>query len=377
MSQTPLPLCLMFLFKRLFSTTTKYSPIEQLESIHKLSLAVNGTSSTIEKQALLKQFPASHSTLKRIYDPHLRHFVSSKSITTYLQKHPEIDQRLLFNNLDELLDALSSRTVTGHAACDAVASFYAAYCKTEAHKNIFWRIIDRNLKMGVSVRTIRHLTSENSPSAASKQYNHNKSSNISVALASPYSSTVKNPFNISDGWYASQKLDGIRCITMIQASTNNNYDIQFYSRTGRPFTSLQKVKLEIEKRLQNQAAVLGEFVLDGEICAYNDDTKNEDFFKALSQVRRINEEMENPIYQVFDFITLQSFLEAKGDEKFVIRQKQLKKFIGKDPLPHIKLIEQKELTSMDQLDLMKEQAIVKGWEGLILRKNVAYEGKRT
>lgn len=363
----------MFLLKRFFSTQ-KYSPVEQLESIYKLSLAVNGTSSTIEKHALLHQFPASHSTLKRIYDPHLRHFVSSKSVTNYLKKHPEIEQKPVFNNLDELLDALSSRTLTGHAACDAVAAFYATYCKTEAHKAIFWRIIDRNLKMGVSVRTIRHLLT--SDKLAQKQdLDSNKLSCFSVALASPFSSTKKSAFSISDDWYVSQKLDGIRCIAMIQ-TVDKVHDVQFYSRTGRPFTSLQKVKLDIEKRLK-ETKENGEFVLDGEICAYNEDTKNEDFLKAMGQIRRLNEEMENPIYQVFDLISLQSFLEAKGVQKFCQRQEQLKKFIGSNPSPHLKLVEQTKLESMDQLESMKEQSIMKGWEGLILRKNVLYEGKRT
>jgi DNA ligase-1 len=369
----------MLILRHFFSTQKAYSPIEQLESIYKLTIAVNGTSSTIEKQALLHQFPASHSTLKRIYDPHLRHFLSSKAMISYLQRgHAPQLQQPVFNNLNALLDALSSRTITGHAACDAVATFYSTYCQTEAHKNIFWKILDRNLKMGVSIKTIRHLLSSSSSSSSLPPIKDKRTKNtthISVALASPYTSTKKNPFDVTDdNWYVSQKLDGIRCIAMIQSIN----DIQFFSRTGRPFTSLQKVKDDIEKRLIETQQEKTEFVLDGEICAYNEDTKNEDFLKAMGQVRRINEDMENPIYQVFDRIQLQQFLDTKGDEKFSTRQAQLKQFVGtEDTSPHLKLVEQIKLSSMDQLESTQRQAIQKGWEGLILRKDVVYEGKRT
>lgn len=356
----------MLLFKRFFSVK-KYSPVDQLESIYNLSIAVNGTSSTIEKHALLAQFPACHSTLQRIYDPHLRHFVTSKSVTAYLTKQTSMDKPSAFHNLDELLDALSSRKVTGNAAYEAVASFYITYCHTEAHRGIFWRIIDRNLKMGVSVQTIRHIVLHDNLEI--------DTSRISVALATQFASAKKSPFDVTDGWYVSQKLDGVRCIAMVR-SINKEYDVQFYSRTGRSFNSLQKVRIDIEKRLK-EAKETSEFVLDGEICAYNEDERQEDFIKASGQIRRLNEEMENPIYQIFDRINLKSFVDTTGNQILVERQNELKKFIGNDPLPHIKLVKQKKLNNMNELISMKEQAIQKGWEGLILRKDVPYEGKRT
>lgn len=362
----------MFLFRRHFSSTRQRSPVEQLESLSKLSTAVNATSSNLEKQAILNKFPASHSTLKRIYDPHLRHFVTSKQVLAYLNKQHQTAETRSFTDLNELLDALSSRTITGHTANRSVALFYTTYCQTEALRSIFWRIIDRNLKMGVSVRTIRHLLTT---STEKQQQDNAKPSNMSVALATSFSSTKKNPFQLSDGWHVSQKLDGIRCVAMIRAMDDTKYDVQFYSRTGRPFTSLQKVKSDILSRLETTANT-NEFVLDGEICAYNEGDKSENFLKAMGQIRRLNEEMENPVYQVFDYIQLQNFLSAKGDKTFSERQENLKTFVG-DKLSHLKVVEQVKLESMDHLDKMKKKVIEKGWEGLILRKDVTYEGKRT
>lgn len=349
---------LFLLSKRFYSCGSKQSsPIAQLNKISELCANVNGIQSTLKKHDLLVKSPACHSTLKRIYDPHLRHHISAKVVLNYMKSHP-IDTISSYDDLNKLLDDLSSRTLRGHAACEAVGSFYLTFCKTEEHENIFWRIIDRNLKMGVSVRTIRRLLPMES---------------MSVALASSSSAT----FDLSDPWYVSQKLDGIRCITMIRRSDNGDqHDIQFYSRTGKPFLSLQKVRNDIQKRLR-ELSLKDEFVLDGEVCAYSAvDMKHEDFLKAMGQVRRY-EEMENPIYQVFDRIRLDHFLEGKGDQLFSERQRDLESFLGEEPLPHMKKVTQTKLTSLDQLDQLKKQSIEKDWEGLMLRKDAAYEGKRT
>ncbi|KAI8065338.1 uncharacterized protein B0P05DRAFT_580904 [Gilbertella persicaria] len=351
------------MFFRLFSTKI-HSPVQQLDAIHQLSKAVNSTSSTLEKRAILLKYPDAHATLKRIYDPHLRHYVSAKTVSNYLKKHTNVRSNSSYQDLNQLLDALSSRQLTGHSACEAIGSFYHTYCKTEAQQNTFWHIIDRNLKMGVSTRTIRHILSHDNTETNPTSFN--------VALAASFS--TKN-FNLSDKWYMSQKLDGIRCITMIDYK-NNEPNIKFYSRTGRLFTSLGKVKKEIQKRLEATKNT-SEFVLDGEICAYSDEnTFNEDFLKAMGQVRRTNEEMENPIYQVFDLINLQDFFQAKSDQTFCQRQQALEKFI-EAPLQHVKLVKQTLIKSLEHLDQMKERSIQSGWEGLILRKEFIYEGKRT
>ncbi|KAL7315523.1 hypothetical protein PS15m_004734 [Mucor circinelloides] len=349
---------LLFLLpKRFYSSSKRASPFAQLDQLAKLCASVNGVQSTLKKSAIIKESPACHSTLKRIYDPHLRFHLSKNAALKYLKSH-SIEAVSTYDDLNKLLDDLSSRTLRGNAACEAVGSFYQTYCHTEEHKEIFWRILDKNLKMGVSFKSIRHVLPMES---------------MSVALAA---SSVPH-FDVSDSWYVSQKLDGIRCIAMIrQNKEDDQHDIQFYSRTGRPFLSLQKVKNDIQKRL-HELSIKGEFVLDGEICAYtNVDMKNEDFLKAMGQVRRF-EEMENPIYQVFDHIRLDQFLQGKGNQLFNERQQALASFVGTAPLAHVKKVVQTKLSDMDHLEQLKKESIEKGWEGLILRKNVAYEGKRT
>lgn len=375
-------LLFMSLLRRLFSTKNT-SPVEELETLYKLFKSVNSTSSNLQKYEALVKHPTCHSILKRIYDPHLRHYVTAKTAKKYIETHPSTPSKSSFQSLNELLDALSSRTLSGNAANEAVGSFYKAYCKTPPIQQLFWKVLDRNLKMGVSVQTIRQLLTSNGSVEINSPVNSNKKGTaqnhfISVALATTLPSK-KDIFDFSkDTWYVSQKLDGIRCIAMLRYDDKRQkHDISFYSRTGRPFTSLQKVQKNIEKRLE-ELKIKSDFALDGEICAYsNDNTTNEDFIAALKQVRRINVEMENPVFQVFDLVPLDQFLTGKGATTFKQRQTALKEFIGSNQLPHLKIVEQQLLTSYEQLENMKISAIQLGWEGLIVRKDTPYEGKRT
>ncbi|KAI8988604.1 hypothetical protein BDF20DRAFT_833438 [Mycotypha africana] len=387
----------MNFIKRLYSTNTvESSTTSLLHNLSKLMHEVNGNSSISVKRSILKKYPDCHSTLKRIYDPHFRIFLTSKSVKNYMNtaKTPLLSSTpaTSFTSLNELLDALASRSIKGRTAQDAIATFYVTYCKTKEQQDVFWRVIDRNLKMGVSFQTLRQmlLTKEHGKAGKEEIVNYNgnnkkktaKTPFFTVALAHSVS-TKKKPldFNV-DTWFASQKLDGIRCITMICYNEKlAKYDIQFYSRTGRPFYSLRKVKENIEQRLSElkvRKSSAKDFVLDGELCAYNDsDVAKEDFLKVLSELRRLNEDMQNPVYQIFDLIQLDHFVQAKSPELFHSRQATLRNFIGDKRLPHINLVEQVKLHSMDQLNQLKENAVKLGWEGLILRKDVEYEGKRT
>jgi DNA ligase-1 len=351
----------MFLFKRFFASKTR-SPTHQLEKLYKLTQAVNETRKTLDKHKLLLQNPACHSILKRIYDPHHRLYISSKTVQSYLKSN-DIDKTSSLSSLEELLDMLASRQVTGNNAKELIGAFYNTYCKTPELQAIFWRVLDRNLKMGVSTRTVRHILSSGETE---------KVPFVNVALAKSWSPQQPPDFS-KDDWYVSQKLDGVRCITIVKKKSAG-YDVQFYSRTGRPFTTLNKVKEDIERRL---SVDVDDFALDGEICVYEDNNKNETFIKAMSQVRRLHAQMENPVYHVFDRIGLEHFIQGQGVVSFSERQRRLAGFLGNGEPTYLKQVPQVKVTSREQLDKLQLDAVQNGWEGLIIRKDVPYEGKRT
>ncbi|CAO3581509.1 unnamed protein product [Absidia cylindrospora] len=354
-----------------------------------------------------------------------------------------------FNSLEVLLDALSSRQLSGHAALGAISRFYQTYCTSSAQQEIFWRILDRDLKVGVSVQTIRRLlegsdknvdiTPTGTTLEVNEQNEHNINSStppppstttlsqhqrtlhnrqfmkVSLAMKMQHSDEIKLWNSIASTGvpcYVSRKLDGVRCIALIQY-LGQQYEphITFCSRTGRIFDSLGKVERALRQQLLDNHALLKQqqlpcdFVLDGEICVYpsahddgdddgdsdsggcgaigieeedvdDQDSKKEDFLAAVRQIRTLKKEMDHPVYQIFDLVTLDVFRQGKGGPLFDERQRQLKDLVGSYCGDYLKLVKQTPVFSKEQMMALKRKVGRFGWEGLIVRNNVSYEGKR-
>ncbi|KAF7723564.1 hypothetical protein EC973_001853 [Apophysomyces ossiformis] len=367
--KSPEPPTPLYSFARRYSTpvnSVAKSPDQQLQQLHELGTALNKTTSILERHAVLLEYPCCHSILRRIYDPHLRHHITSKRMLAYLEQQ-KINTTPA-NSLIELLDALSSRQITGNAALDAAAAFYINHCKTDIQRLMFCRVLDRNLKVGVSVRTVCKILKHVDEPKTSETDN----SFFHVSLANTLHPGCEHKLWDSKSydhgdWYASRKLDGVRCIAFVKQG-----DIRFYSRTGRMIKSLQKVEEAIRTRLTEKQQ---NFVLDGEICIY-DNGSTENFLAVNRQIRMKDRPMTNPVYEVFDYISIDGFMAGKDPTTFAERQRQLAAFIQK-PQPHLRAVEQTKVTSATELLHMKEQAILNGWEGLIVRNNVFYKGKRS
>ncbi|KAL0088041.1 hypothetical protein F4703DRAFT_1843919 [Phycomyces blakesleeanus] len=377
-SQKHIKLPVIYFTKRYESNTT-LTDSEYLERLNEWVETVNKTTSVNEKQKIVTESTWCHPILIRIYDPHLRHHVKSKRILDHINeqtKKGKTSDTLPYTLLD-LLDALSSRKLSGNTALDAVSNFYKHHCHTEAQQQMFWRVIDRNLKMGVSTTMITRLIEKED----SQENNLDifAPTTMKVALAKSAVNGKEDKIwsqaalKDSPGWYGSRKLDGVRCITFVQ-KTARGHKIHFFSRTGKPFNSLEKVEAAIRQRLKPEDE---EFVLDGEVCVYRaDNPEQEDFLAAMGQIRTRNQPMEDPVYQVFDMIDIAEFRLGSGHIPFCKRQEKLEKSIGK-PQKHLRMIKQVKLDSFDEFLKLRESSIRNGWEGLILRKNVPYEGKRS
>jgi DNA ligase-1 len=145
-----------------------------------------------------------------------------------------------------------------------------------------------------------------------------------------------------------------------------------YSRTGKEFTTLNKVKEAIE------ATGIINVTFDGEICLV-DDNGNEDFQGIMKQLRKKDHQIPNPAYMIFDMLTNEEFDNTKGDKILSERLHTLRswlggKFINKSILRYT---EQSQITDNDHFNYWSEKPKQEGWEGIMLRKNIGYEGKRT
>lgn len=156
----------------------------------------------------------------------------------------------------------------------------------------------------------------------------------------------------------------------------DNKTVDFISRQGKKFTTLNNLTEPVLNFMQNdELGLTGRWVLDGEVCIMNGD--KEDFRGLMSLVRRKDSTIDNPRYKVFDLLTEDEFYGRVESPNFSARYDMLTFLAAGFTNPAIDVIEQERITSQEILDNWQERRKAGDWEGVMVRKDVPYEGKRT
>ena len=184
-----------------------------------------------------------------------------------------------------------------------------------------------------------------------------------VSLANKY----KPSFVKSGKWFISRKLDGVRCVVHVDVK---NKKVTSYSRTGLVFETLGNLENEI---LNNITSFDQNYYIDGEIVNIKDG--KESFKGIMQQIRRKNYTIPSPKYYAFDLIKEEDFEKALSKDIFSERMNKLNKIMI-DGFQSIEILEQVKYTPKDFEDLASRSA-KEGWEGLMLRKDTTYKGKRS
>lgn len=260
-----------------------------------------------------------------------------------------------------MLNALNARIVTGNAAVELVEMTIGMYIKED--QDLLCKILNRNLKVGISLDNFNKTSGESIDK-------------FQVALAKKLQE-VKNVDPIDGTWFVSRKMDGARCIAIcVQDWVDGELtqDVKFFSRQGKEFTTLSNLIPDVKQMFL--ACGAGTFILDGEMCLV-DENGDEHFDWVMKEITRKNHTIENPCYQVFDLLNDDWFYGRETSENFGDRLHSLCEVWYQTRPTHIRVAEQERISSQDILDKWQEKAKDGGWEGLMIRKDVPYEGKRT
>jgi DNA ligase 1 len=253
-----------------------------------------------------------------------------------------------------LLDDLTNRVYTGHDAISSVNGFAADF------DDPIYKIIDKDLGIRAGAKVINKAVPGLIPE-------------FNVALAKEYDSKC----DWNDHWYASRKLDGVRCLAVVDVEGK----CTLYSRMGKEFTTLNKVKEAIE------ATNIINTVFDGEICLV-DENGDEDFQSVMKQLRRKDHQIENPVFMMFDMLHKSEFEQTEHQQTVLserlhkLRSFLTEKYIDlKDPSDHInntlRYLDQYVILDDNHFTTWNEMSSNNNWEGFMLRKDVVYEGKRS
>ena len=287
--------------------------------------------------------------LRYVYSPFKQYYVTSKNC----KKRSDLVASLnnYGDNIFELLDDLNERVITGHNALGAVNAFVLDHI---TYEELIWNIIDRNLK----TRSTSSMINKVIPNAIPT---------FDVALANTYDEKTKKKVDFSkDSWFLSRKLDGVRCLAFFDEVG----EVTFTSRSGKPFETLGNLKEELED-LNIRSSIM-----DGEICMM-DDGGNEDFQSIIKEIKRKDHTIENPMYKIFDFISLDDFENKISDNILSERQDILGLVLDQRDGTYYEMLEQHLITGVDMVEEKMNLAIKAGWEGLMLRKDDVYRGKRS
>ena len=304
---------------------------------------MRSTSSSLEKVEIIKNSSEFiHKVLEATYNPYKQYYITSKTCkkNSHLVEGDALD-------LFDILEMLNKREVTGHDAIKLVNT----YANLKGYKPLIYKIIDKDLEIRAGDKVINKAVPGLIPT-------------FKVALAKEF----EGKCDWIDEWYASRKLDGVRCLARVDVEGV----CTLYSRTGKEFTTLNKVKEAIE------ATGIINVTFDGEICLV-DENGNEDFQGVMKQLRRKDHQIENPAYMVFDMITNKVFDDTKGETLLSYRLHTLRSWlngrnVNKDILRYT---EQFVISGDKHLETWVKMAADNNWEGVMLRKDCGYEGKRT
>ena len=315
---------------------------------------LRATSSTKDKEGIIVDY-CGHNTaaanfakniLLYTYHPMWQYNVTSDNLK---KKNHLVARKNEYKNFFDLLDDLKNRKITGHDAIAAVNSFIEHHSDYE---ELIHCIIDKDLKTRAGDKIINKAIKYHIPE-------------FSVALADKYEPKL---VDWKDGWYVSRKIDGARCIGIV----DNNGDTTFYSRTGKIFDTLDIVRDGIK--------VLGisNVVLDGELCLV-DENGNEDFQGVMKELRKKDHTIPNPSYKIFDIVTIDEFYSKKGQKNrpYSIRYADLCGTMQFNECPCLTVLEQEVIRDDDHFNEWIAKSTKEKWEGLMLRADEPYKGKRS
>ena len=322
--------------------------------IYQILSEIQHTSGTNQKKAILKE-NLSPTLIQVFYDTYgeqkyfIKKFNCPKTSGSFT-----IDKN--YQVFHKMLNKLSHREITGDMAYQALYCTVALFNKLD--QGILSKIIDRNLKIGISL--------DNFLSVIGK-----KSSKFEVALAETLSK-AKGINPLDGSYYISRKLDGVRCLVFLEIGKKTT--VSFRSRQNKEILTLSRLiepVLEFTKTLSP-----GKWVLDGEVCII-DENGNENFQGLMSEVSRKGYTVSNPKYKVFDIIRYSDFIGETTRYKFSDRYRLLRTLSSNTKNPLIKVLRQKLVTSESVLSTWQKRAKRKGWEGCMLRKDAPYKSGRS
>ena len=276
-------------------------------------------------------------------------------------------QGLAWATFKELANKLIDRSLTGHAARDAII-----LCKDTAtidQWNMFYRrILIKDLRCGVSEKTVNKIA---------KDFPQYSVPIFTCPLAHDSANHEKKMIGKKQ---VEVKLDGVRVITIVRGDTSHKQacKVEMFSRNGKQFHNFGHIIAEIEAVVKKKQPPY-DLVLDGEVMSAN-------FQDLMKQVhRKDGKQSEDAVLHLFDMCPLSEFQKGLWDKPQSFRSQAVKAWVNenKDVLKHVQTLDWEDVdldTQEGQTRFVElnKAAVDGGYEGVMIKDQKAvYECKRS
>jgi DNA ligase-1 len=276
-------------------------------------------------------------------------------------KEEEGGQGLAWPQFVELAEALYRRSLSGHAARDAIK--LAMDVSTQEQWNDFYRrILIKDLRCGVSEKTVNTVAKR----AKKPQYA------VPVFEVMLAHDGANHEGKITGKKLVEPKLDGVRAITVLDFESRS---VTMYTRNGKVLENFAHITDKLVGQLDNFGR---SYVFDGEVVSHS-------FQDLMKQVHRKSDvQADDAKLMLFDIVPLSEFksgASVMGQKRRTAFLKEFKKIF--DDTGCIEVIPQKEF----DLDVFTDEIAFKdynkemveaGFEGIMIKDpNGKWEGKRS
>ena len=264
-----------------------------------------------------------------------------------------------WDDFNDLMNQLSQRKLTGHAARDAVQSLSERFDSDEWN-TFLAPVLRRDLRVGISSTTINKI--------CKKTEYEIPIFSCQLAANSEGRPEMKGIKRLEP------KLDGVRMLLMVIPGASEGLTTICFSRNGKTFENFTHIEDQIRDnwlKLVRKAATsnlsMG-FVLDGEVIGNS-------FQELMRQARRkTGVQAEDSVYNVFDILPLEAFREGhwnKQLEKRIRILDDMRPVIDTMPnvelLPHI-MVDLDTAAGKDQLERYAKDNVNSGFEGIMIKE---------
>ncbi len=204
-------------------------------------------------------------------------------------KEDDSGEGLSWTNFSELADMLATRSLTGHAARDAIALSMKMATK-EQWNDWYRRILIKDLRCGVSEKTVNRVATR----TKCDEYR------VPVFTCQLAHDAAKHEAKVKGKKILQMKLDGIRALCVINWESKS---VKLYTRNGRELVNFPHITNALTEQIGNFGR---SYILDAEIISGS-------FQSLMTQVqRKRNVKSEDAVLNVFDIVPLVEFKQGKS-----------------------------------------------------------------